>query len=133
MNFVRTEFPQTIDLSIVVPLYNEEESVAALVQSIDHALREFNAPDTESAVADDGSSQETPAVPLRRQRACEMILVDDGSLDRTVDAALRAASDAEVPIRIISLQRNFGQTAAMQAGIDEARATDRHAGRRPPK
>lgn len=82
------------DVSIVVPLFNEEESVALLVESVRHAL---------------GDSY-----------AWELLLVDDGSRDATVERAT-AAAEGDPRIRIICLARNYGQTQAMQAGFDHAR------------
>ena len=87
---------RTPDVSVVVPLYDEEESVAALVER------------TQSALDD---------VPFR----WELVLVDDGSADRTLDLAREAAEGAGPHVRVLALQRNFGQTAAMQAGLDHAR------------
>ena len=84
----------SIDLSVVVPLYNEEESVGPLIESVRDAL------------GDDF--------------AWELLLVDDGSTDATVEhASVAAAHDARV--RIVCLARNYGQTQAMQAGFDLAR------------
>lgn len=89
--------PETIHkLSIVVPIYNEADSVMPLVTRIHEALTEFRC-------------------------AWELILVDDGSADAT-PRLLRAAADQHGDyVRVLELQRNFGQTAAMQAGIDAAR------------
>jgi glycosyltransferase involved in cell wall biosynthesis len=81
-------------LSIVVPLYNEEESVPGLVDAV------------RSALAGD--------------RTWELVLVDDGSRDGTAAVAERiSAVDARV--RLIRLARNYGQTQAMQAGFDAVR------------
>lgn len=81
-------------LSVVVPLYNESECVAPLVDAVSRAL--------------DG------------EREWELVLVDDGSSDETASIATRlAASDERV--RLIRLARNYGQTQAMQAGFDHAR------------
>ena len=81
-------------LSVVVPLYNEEESVPGLVDAV------------RSALAGD--------------RTWELVLVDDGSRDGTAAVAERiAAVDARV--RLIRLARNYGQTQAMQAGFDAVR------------
>ncbi len=81
-------------LSVIVPLYNEEESVPVLVDEIRAALAEHP--------------------------AWELILVDDASLDGTVRvASARAAADPRV--RLLRLARNYGQTQAMQAGFDAAR------------
>ncbi len=82
-------------LSIVVPMYNEEESVEPLLERIHVALANYPHP-------------------------WEVILVDDGSSDdtvRTMDAGRERFGPHVVPV---NLQRNFGQTAAMQAGIDVA-------------
>jgi glycosyltransferase involved in cell wall biosynthesis len=48
------------------------------------------------------------------------VLVDDGSSDGTGEALRQEAISSGGHVRVISLQRNFGQTAAMQAGIDHA-------------
>jgi glycosyltransferase involved in cell wall biosynthesis len=80
-------------LSVVVPLYNEEESVRPLVEAVRSALA--------------------------NQPAWELVLVDDGSRDGTAAAAERcSASDHRV--RLVQLARNYGQTLAMQAGFDAA-------------
>lgn len=83
-------------LSVVVPIYNEEDNVGNLISAIELALYE-PLPDT------------------------EVILVDDGSADRSLERARAAAAACRLPVRIVELHRNFGQTAAMQAGIDLAR------------
>ncbi|MGB7326979.1 MAG: glycosyltransferase, partial [Rubripirellula sp.] len=88
--------PGCVELSIVVPLYNESESVGPMVQQI------------ESALVGAQYAAET----------CEIVLVDDGSLDGTYAAAVKACEISSIPTNVISLRRNFGQTAAMQAGID---------------
>jgi glycosyltransferase involved in cell wall biosynthesis len=81
-------------LSIVVPLYNEEESVVAMHDAIESAVR----PVTEDY---------------------EIIFVDDGSVDSTYLLACDiAAKDRH--LRVIKFRRNFGQTPAMAAGIDHA-------------
>src|SRR3954469_9107690 len=85
-------------LSVAIPLYNEAESVPTLMAQVHEALRDFALP-------------------------WELIVVDDGSEDGTLEA-LREASRRYGPhVRVVQLQRNFGQTAAMQAGIEAARGT----------
>ena len=85
------------DLSIVVPLYNEEDSVVPLYEAIAAALDSIG-----------GRS--------------EILFVDDGSRDRTFDtAAALAARDSR--LRVVKFRRNYGQTPAMAAGIDLARGT----------
>lgn len=82
----------TIDLTVISPLYNEEESVGPLIEAIRDALGD--------------------------ELVWELILVDDGSSDRTVEA-VRAHADTHV--RLIELARNYGQATATQAGFDAAR------------
>lgn len=84
-----------IDISICVPIFNEEESVGPLVEAIVAALEPTG-------------------------RSFEMVLVDDGSTDSTVER-LREIAAAEPRLVVVCFQRNCGQTAAMMAGIDHAR------------
>lgn len=82
-------------LSVVVPLYNEEDSVPHLHQRICDALDPLDIP-------------------------YEMLFVNDGSADNTLDVARRIA-DSDSKLRVVELRRNYGQTPAMAAGIDSAR------------
>lgn len=83
-----------LNLSVVVPLYNEEESLPHLVEQLLSALRPTD-------------------------EAFELVLVDDGSSDRT--ANVLAKLSAEVPeVVAVLLRKNYGQTAAMAAGFDVA-------------
>ncbi len=82
------------ELSVVVPLYDEEDNVAPLVDAVASALGD--------------------------RYAWELILVDDGSRDRTWERLLGAA-EAEPRARPFRLARNYGQSTATQAGFDQAR------------
>jgi len=77
-------------LSVVVTLYNEEENVKPLIQQINTALRGME---------------------------YEVVLVDDGSEDKTVDKVREYSNDH---VKLVLLHKNYGQTAAMAAGIDYA-------------
>lgn len=82
-------------VSVVIPVYNEEESVNLLCDKLHESLSKLD-------------------------RSYEMILVDDGSSDRTWE--LLVAATRRIPhLRVIRFRRNFGQTAAMSAGIHAAR------------
>jgi glycosyltransferase involved in cell wall biosynthesis len=83
-----------VDLSIVVPIYNEEESINALYVKITEALV--------------GSGIEY-----------ELILVDDGSSDHSY-MLLKSIATEDSRLKVIRFRRNFGQTAAMAAGFDAA-------------
>lgn len=85
-----------IDLSVLVPVRNEERSIAPLVQQICDALANYGKP-------------------------WELVIVDDGSTDATLANARSEFSRNGLNLRIVELQRNFGQAAALQAGIDVAR------------
>ena len=77
-------------LSVIVPVYNEEGAVATLYREILTVCQKINKP-------------------------FEIIFVNDGSSDKTLDV-LKSLS----PIKIVNLRANFGQTAAMDAGIKAA-------------
>ena len=82
-------------VSIVVPCYNEEESVPIFIETISEVERSM--PDTEF----------------------EYIFVDDGSRDGTLDI-LRGLSAKNARVRYISFSRNFGKEAAILAGFEAA-------------
>ena len=85
----------TPDLSVIVPLYNEEESVGPMHEAIVGALD-----------------------PLGMEY--EILFVDDGSKDGTFSKA-RDLARKDPRLRVIKFRRNYGQTPAMAAGIDHAR------------
>ncbi|MFO0729272.1 MAG: glycosyltransferase family 2 protein [Myxococcota bacterium] len=82
-------------ISLVIPCYNEEESVDELVNEVSAVLE-------------------------RHKLDAEVIIVDDGSKDKTWEKLVEA-SKREPRLRLIRFRRNFGQTAAMVAGMDYAR------------
>ena len=77
-------------ISVVVPVYNEEQNIAPMLASLRQALSALD---------------------------YEIVLVDDGSNDRTVQEAI-AHSDPR--LKLVTFSRNFGQTSALAAGIAEA-------------
>jgi len=84
-----------INISVVVPVYNEEESLPQLVEQLLAAMRPISEP-------------------------FELVLVNDGSIDRSADVLTRLSS--EVPELVcVLLRKNYGQTAAMAAGFDLSR------------
>ena len=89
--------PHPVELSIIVPLYNEEDNVRLLYERVRDAV-----------------------LPLGL--AAELIMVDDGSRDATFARALELPRQAgPLHLRLVKLRRNAGQTTAMVAGIDHAR------------
>lgn len=83
-----------MDLSVVVPLFNEAESIDLLFQEIM------------------GTLKSTPYT-------FELIFVDDGSTDQSL-AILEKLSENNAELVVISFRKNFGQTAALSAGFDHA-------------
>lgn len=83
-------------LSIVVPLYEEQENVPTLITRIHAGLQDLEMP-------------------------WELICIDDGSTDATWIRLREAVLEHGEHIKPLRLSRNFGQSAAMQAGIDAAR------------
>ncbi len=84
-----------LELSVVVPVFNEAENVEPLHAELDAALA---------------------GLPGR----CELIFVDDGSTDGTGER-LRAICARDPRVVALRFRRNYGQTAAIQAGFDRAR------------
>jgi glycosyltransferase involved in cell wall biosynthesis len=84
-----------IEISLVVPLYNEEENVKLLHSKIREVLD-------------------------RSGKAYEIIFIDDGSRDRTYEH-LKEIHDENPQVKIIKFRGNFGQSAAMAAGFDVAK------------
>jgi glycosyltransferase involved in cell wall biosynthesis len=90
---------RTRSVSIVVPCYNEAESLPHLLPKLDAVVGELHARGVEA----------------------EVIVVDDGSSDGS-SALLREATASRPHFTAVNLARNFGQTAAMAAGFDAARS-----------
>jgi len=84
-----------VDISVVIPMYNEKGNVADLHRELTEALQGMG-------------------------RSYEIIVVDDGSTDGTPQA-LQALAASDPCLRVLRLRRNFGQTAAFSAGFDHAR------------
>lgn len=82
-------------LSLVIPVHNEEESLLLLQEAIHAALRPLEHP-------------------------WEIVYVDDGSKDRSLVVLEGLAAADPGHTRVVELRRNFGQTAAIAAGIDHA-------------
>ena len=82
-------------LSVVVPVYNEYENIPLLYDAVYDALKDLN-------------------------KDWELILVNDGSKDNSMEALKEAAEKDPLHVKVIGLRRNFGQTAAIAAGVDHA-------------
>jgi glycosyltransferase involved in cell wall biosynthesis len=83
------------DISVFLPVYNEEPNLRPLHAKLDKALKALG-------------------------RSAEIVYVDDGSNDGSLNI-LREIAETDPRVRVVALRRNYGQTAAMAAGIDAAR------------
>ena len=79
---------------MVVPVYNEDESLPAMHEALVSTLEGLN-------------------------RTWEIVYVDDGSRDRSHEL-LRGLAEADARVKVVRFRRNFGQTAAMAAGFEHA-------------
>ena len=82
------------DLSLVIPLYNEEENLEQLYSEITASCKELN-------------------------KSYQIIFVDDGSTDNSLKILIQLQKE-DPRIRVIRLRKNFGQTAALSAGFDHS-------------
>lgn len=84
------------NISLVVPVYNEEKNIPLLIEAIQRTFQ-----------------------PLAY--SWEVVLVDDGSQDGSLQVLTQLAEKDPDCLRVVSFRRNFGQTAAIAAGLDYAR------------
>src|SRR6188474_876295 len=83
------------DISVFLPVFNEEPNLLPLHAKLDNALKSLG-------------------------RSAEIVYVDDGSSDGSL-RILREIAQLDPRVRVVALRRNYGQTAAMSAGIDAAK------------
>jgi len=83
-----------VKLSVVVPVYSEEANVGPLHAELTSAMEKLD-------------------------QAYEVIFVDDGSRDKTLERLL-SVCEGDTRVKVLRLSRNYGQTAAIQAGFDHA-------------
>lgn len=85
-----------MDLSLIIPVYNEEENLRALFDAICAAMKPLD-------------------------RSWEVVFIDDGSTDASLEILRQLAGQEPEHVRVIVFRRNFGQTAAIAAGLDNSR------------
>ena len=81
-------------ISIIIPIFNEEENLPILHQKVAESMEHIG-------------------------RKWEMVLINDGSSDNSA-AVLDELADKDKHVKVVHFRRNFGQTAAMMAGVDFA-------------
>ena len=82
-------------LSVISPVYNEHDNISLLYEEMIKALKDIG-------------------------KDWEFILVDDGSVDGSMDELQKLAQRDPIHVKVVSLRRNFGQTAAIAAGVDHS-------------
>jgi len=85
-----------MDLSLIIPVYNEEDNLTELFDAICDAV--------------------TPV-----KRSWEVVFIDDGSTDASLDILRQLAAQEPEHVRVVVFRRNFGQTAGIAAGLDYCR------------
>ncbi len=83
-----------MDVSVVIPVYNELENIVPLYRQLHDVLNKLD-------------------------RSCEILFIDDGSTDGTRER-LREIAAADRQVKLVLFRRNYGQTAALQAGFQMA-------------
>ncbi len=86
---------KNIEISIVVPFYNEEDNIREFYKKLTFVLKDLGV-------------------------TYELIFIDDGSTDKTHDI-LMGLFESDETVEVIILRKNFGQTAALQAGFDHVK------------
>jgi len=94
MNKISKNGKSRVDISVVIPIYNERESIAKLCDSLNQALSEMDL-------------------------KYEVLLIDDGSIDGTFNELLKVHNKNKL-FKIIRFRKNFGQTSAISAGFNYA-------------
>jgi glycosyltransferase involved in cell wall biosynthesis len=84
-----------MDISVVIPAYNEQDNVVSLYQELSQVLQAYD-------------------------RECEFIFVDDGSADQTFHQ-LKSLHQTDNRLKVIRFKKNFGQSAALSAGFARAK------------
>lgn len=84
-------------LSVVIPVFNEEENINPLFERLRNVVEQIN------------------------PSSAELIFIDDGSSDQTLDRVKSLKGDGSLQVRYIELSRNFGHQIAVTAGLDNCR------------
>ena len=88
-----------VELSLIIPVKDEEEAIPVFLSRVVPLLEKLSDP---------------------AARSFELLFIDDGSSDRTLEV-IRAAAARDPRVRGLSLSRNFGKEAALSAGLDHSR------------
>ncbi len=95
MTKLKKDFKPDLDISVILPVYNEEENIKEMHAEIDAVMKEMG-------------------------KTYEIIFINDGSNDLTLNRLIEI-QDEDPHTVVVEFRRNFGQTAAMSAGFNLAR------------
>jgi len=95
MRKLKEDFEPDLDISVILPVYNEEENIKEMHAEIDAVMQEMG-------------------------KTYEIIFINDGSNDLTLNRLVEIQEEDPHTV-VVEFRRNFGQTAAMSAGFDMAR------------
>jgi glycosyltransferase involved in cell wall biosynthesis/putative flippase GtrA len=116
----RPPAPGDLRLSVVVPAYHEAERIGATVRSLRAALTADPSAGAVALAGSRGGNGHSGEIRLDSEGVApgdlEIVVVDDGSRDRTADAAREAGAD-----QVVVQPRNRGKGAAVRAGVEAAR------------